>query len=311
MEKIAMTVLVQGSVGQEVRNLQTALNYQLPNAAPRLSVDGIFGPRTKARVVEFQQLFGLKVDGIVGPQTHRALYSFVDLSHQLVIVGQRSDERGLFGIQSGLAVGDNSPPPSVLPPLPRLQLPFPQVLPPIPPILLPPRLELDPRLLAFAHNTKFELEVGQEASFKQDLKTLDKPERELALVGDLKATVWSKSFGTKNLELSAGGGMVVEKRIKPSPQTETTVYVFAKAEVKDILKLGPLDIAKLEAEAQVGGKLGTNEPPDMSVSVGAGPEVEVLGGKLTFGPGAYVEYKTNGTTHTLSAQVKATGTFHF
>ncbi len=168
-----------------------------------------------------------------------------------------------------------------------------------------PRLEIDPRLLLFFRASKFELE----SSFKIDLKS-GTTEREVALVGDLKATVWSKPIG-KNVELSAGGGVVVEKRVKPSPETEASVFVFAKVEVKDVLKLPPLDLAKLQAEAQISVKPGSKEPPDMSVSVGVGPEVEAFGGTVTFAPEGYVEYRTNGSTHTVSGQVKITGTFHF
>jgi alkylation response protein AidB-like acyl-CoA dehydrogenase len=51
--------------------------------------------------------------------------------------------------------------------------------------------------------------------------------------------------------------------------------------------------------------------PDMSVSVTAGPEVEFFDGKVTFGPGGYLEYKTNGKEHTLTPGVKITGTVHF
>ena len=50
-----MTLLVEGSKGQAVRNAQTALNYHLPDALPPLAVDGIFGPKTKARVLQFQK----------------------------------------------------------------------------------------------------------------------------------------------------------------------------------------------------------------------------------------------------------------
>ncbi len=302
-----MVLLIQGSTGPDVKNLQTALNYHLPNAVPPLVVDGIFGSQTRARVVQFQQLNRLKVDGIVGPETQRALLSFVDCTHQVLFVGPRGD----VGTRGRLGVGDGPPPPSPFPfpPLPRLQLPFPRVLPPLPPVLQPPRLEIDPRLLFFFRNSKFELEAGQESSFKLDLKS-GKAEREVALVGDLKATVWSKPIG-KNVELSAGGGVVVEKRVKPSPETEASVFVFAKVEVKDVLKLPPLDLAKLQAEAQISVKPGSKEPPDMSVSVGVGPEVEAFGGKVTFGPGGYVEYRSNGSTHTVSGQVKITGTFHF
>lgn len=305
-----MALLVQGSTGQEVKNLQTALNYHLPNALPLLVVDSLFGPKTRARVMQFQTLHRLKVDGIVGPETHRALYIFVDCSHHLIT--ENRDTQNLLVRSNLRAVGNNPslPSPFLLPPLPRLQLPFPTRLPPLPPILRPPRLELDPRLLLLARITKFELEAGQQTSFKNNLKT-GKVEREVTLLADLKGTVWSKPFFDKRLELSAGGGALVEHRFKPTPDTEASVYVFGKAEVKDILKLGPLDLAKIAAEAQLGGKPGAKEPPDMSVTLSAGMEVEFLNGKVTFGPGGYLEYKTNGQEHTLTPGVKITGAVHF
>lgn len=64
--------LSMGSIGEHVRDLQQALNY-LSLAQPPLVVDGIFGPKTKARVVEFQKEYNLAADGIVGPHTGGAL----------------------------------------------------------------------------------------------------------------------------------------------------------------------------------------------------------------------------------------------
>lgn len=67
-----MSNLSLGSRGPEVQTLQRELNRQLfPN--PRLNVDGIFGPLTRAAVVAFQRQAGLTPDGIVGPRTRAAL----------------------------------------------------------------------------------------------------------------------------------------------------------------------------------------------------------------------------------------------
>lgn len=65
--------LTSGSTGPEVKNLQTRLNQSPPSALPPLTVDGIFGPKTLARVKEYQRQKGLQVDGIVGPKTWGAL----------------------------------------------------------------------------------------------------------------------------------------------------------------------------------------------------------------------------------------------
>jgi len=42
-----------------------------------LKVDGIFGPKTNARVIMFQNQAGLDADGLVGPFTNKALVSAV------------------------------------------------------------------------------------------------------------------------------------------------------------------------------------------------------------------------------------------
>lgn len=53
-------VLKVGSKGEAVRTLQEFL---------KLTVDGIFGPKTEAAVKNYQSKNGLTVDGIVGPRT--------------------------------------------------------------------------------------------------------------------------------------------------------------------------------------------------------------------------------------------------
>ena len=63
-----MPILKLGSVGPAVSDLQKALNL-LPSALVLLGVDGVFGAKTRARVLEFQKLMRLVVDGEVGPKT--------------------------------------------------------------------------------------------------------------------------------------------------------------------------------------------------------------------------------------------------
>ena len=41
---------------------------------PPVSIDGSFGPSTRAAVIDLQNTFGLVADGIVGPVTWQALY---------------------------------------------------------------------------------------------------------------------------------------------------------------------------------------------------------------------------------------------
>jgi peptidoglycan hydrolase-like protein with peptidoglycan-binding domain len=67
-----MAILVkQGSVGEPVKQLQTMLNFVV--GPPLLVVDGIFGPKTRAHTVQFQQQAKLVADAIVGPLTAKAL----------------------------------------------------------------------------------------------------------------------------------------------------------------------------------------------------------------------------------------------
>jgi peptidoglycan hydrolase-like protein with peptidoglycan-binding domain len=68
-----MNILLKtGSSGANVQRVQGLLNF-LGAAQPLLVVDGLFGPMTRAAVVQFQTRSGLVADGIVGPLTSRAL----------------------------------------------------------------------------------------------------------------------------------------------------------------------------------------------------------------------------------------------
>lgn len=62
--KTAQPVLRQGNTGAAVRTLQTKLH---------VTVDGVFGPVTRAAVVRFQSAHRLVADGVVGPLTWAAL----------------------------------------------------------------------------------------------------------------------------------------------------------------------------------------------------------------------------------------------
>src|SRR5262249_14974800 len=59
--------------GDDVAELQSAINAAEPVPDPSLVVDGVFGPLTEAAVVAFQSANGLVPDGIVGPHTRAAL----------------------------------------------------------------------------------------------------------------------------------------------------------------------------------------------------------------------------------------------
>jgi hypothetical protein len=64
-----MADLSIGATGPDVSRNQYALNRAGNSGLPQLSLDGLFGPRTQARVMEFQRHNGLTPDGIIGKLT--------------------------------------------------------------------------------------------------------------------------------------------------------------------------------------------------------------------------------------------------
>lgn len=110
-----MQTLRLGSKGSDVMAVQEALNARMtpPNntltrpALDALVVDGDFGSRTKAMVVEFQRLNGLVYDGIVGKDTSFLLLPFIAFSGVLrghgLIVGRGSPNVQVAPSVAGLA----------------------------------------------------------------------------------------------------------------------------------------------------------------------------------------------------------------
>ncbi len=84
-----------GSSGPSVVVIQVSLNRISQNypAIPKIAtVDGIFGARTQATVIAYQQIFGLTADGIVGPSTWYSivrLYTAVTRLSELRSQGQQ------------------------------------------------------------------------------------------------------------------------------------------------------------------------------------------------------------------------------
>lgn len=69
-----MTPVFAGSSSSpDVLQIQRALNKTGGSSLPKLAEDGVSGPKTQARTIEFQRSRGLTPDGIVGPKTRAAL----------------------------------------------------------------------------------------------------------------------------------------------------------------------------------------------------------------------------------------------
>src|SRR2546429_2564638 len=101
----------QGSKGADVRAVQDVLNFHIRRLAP-LVVDGDFGPKTHARVVEFQKANQLKVDGLVGPQTLGKLFEEEQMPFALTLVPQLKLTLPPFGQPR-----QRLQPPQLIPPL--------------------------------------------------------------------------------------------------------------------------------------------------------------------------------------------------
>lgn len=105
------TPVRRGSTGPNVVVIQVALNRISQNypAIPKIpAVDGIFGSRTEAAVIAFQQIFGLTADGIVGPGTW---YEIVRLYTGVTALSElRSQGQQFYAINwsppGGLEIGD-------------------------------------------------------------------------------------------------------------------------------------------------------------------------------------------------------------
>ena len=89
-------LLKRGSRGKAVEDVQRRLG--------RLTIDGIYGPKTEARVKSFQAAFGLAIDGIVGPQTWKALFTDPPYPGHLLKRGSRGSAVRKVQWKLGIAV---------------------------------------------------------------------------------------------------------------------------------------------------------------------------------------------------------------
>lgn len=81
-----METLQLGSRAIPVKLLQRLLNKK--GAAPRLTEDGAFGPKTRAALVAFQARERIAQDGVAGPATWGRLGLSIDITHPVRLFPQ-------------------------------------------------------------------------------------------------------------------------------------------------------------------------------------------------------------------------------
>ncbi|MFN7985938.1 MAG: peptidoglycan-binding domain-containing protein [Thermoanaerobaculia bacterium] len=104
-----------GAIGAAVTELQNTLN-QLPSKLAQLTTDGVFGQKTRGRVLEFQGDNGLDADGVVGPITWEKLLAFVAALAEvpqtnnlgrIAVVAVAKAEASLPGVAAKLPAGQD------------------------------------------------------------------------------------------------------------------------------------------------------------------------------------------------------------
>jgi peptidoglycan hydrolase-like protein with peptidoglycan-binding domain len=125
-------LLCQGMTGSDVRALQDVLNFHIRRGQP-LRVDGVFGPKTQARVLEFQKVNGLKADGLVGPKTNDQLFEVTEVPLPILLMDRSQLDRRKRPRNPPPQVGASQnfgiQPPRLIPPL---HWPGPPATPPFP-----------------------------------------------------------------------------------------------------------------------------------------------------------------------------------
>ncbi|MBZ5620255.1 MAG: peptidoglycan-binding protein [Acidobacteriia bacterium] len=108
--------LSQGSSGTDVSELQAGLNFHMRRPTIPLVPDGIFGPKTEARLREFQAKAKISVDGIAGERTFGKLYQVADgvtevnLRRRVTSIASPNFSPGLISQQFGPTNPDFIPP---------------------------------------------------------------------------------------------------------------------------------------------------------------------------------------------------------
>ena len=97
----AWPVLRQGSNSSWPKVTVRSLQYLLNARGAKLTVDGVFGAKTKAAVVSFQRAHHLTADGVAGGTTWRALLVTVKLGSTGPAVRAVQDQANFRNLRNG------------------------------------------------------------------------------------------------------------------------------------------------------------------------------------------------------------------
>jgi peptidoglycan hydrolase-like protein with peptidoglycan-binding domain len=256
--------LRKGMSGPDVVQLHAALNWHLPPPSDQLPVTGsgadTFGPRTEAKVIEFQKLLGLDPDGVVGKDTRPLIFSAHDVN--LAIYRHISPDAGVPQLVPGLR-----PFPGLLQPFPGLQRAMPVPLPmmpgKIPPMNIPPpKLHLD--------NIKLQA---------QDQQTILSVHSFSSLVVAVNATLLTRQKGP-HLELSFGPQVAFN-----TTQNDSRVdgSVVAQVSAADLVGSDDPRHFSLALFSQATAQISLSQEGPLTGQFGAGAQVQftILKDRLT------------------------------
>jgi peptidoglycan hydrolase-like protein with peptidoglycan-binding domain len=297
-----MKLLKKGCVGQDVKSLQAVLNFHMLDAPNPLIVDGIFGPKTKKRTLEFQEEFKLDTDGIVGDLTGAALGTFVESQQHLLIV--RTPRYESPGLEGAAPSAPATPPMNVMLP-PKLH-PYPE----------DPTRTPDNLFIHFTNHLELGIEGSLEVNITHPLKSKShKNEINGFAVANMTA-LWSRKVKDR-VSFGLGMGVLHERLLQKERESETKAYLFYRMQLKTFeLEWGSGNAfgAPLRVEVQFTPKLMDvyERHRAFCATANFGPELSFLHDRIAIGLGGIGRYCFDGhKQHTLSGIFGASASFRF
>lgn len=259
--------LLIGMSGQDVADLQAALNYHLPPPSPPhtlpgperppLKTDGVFGIKTDARLREFQSLNQLVVDGKAGPIT-TPLFTKTKQVTVRIPLSPRDETPVAQNVASFRPVGGGASPLTQIPGL------FAQVAPASPPAgqskpLIAP-VQLQNRQVQLGGNLTLSPIVGPGAQAK-------------ALFLSVQWS-WVERRDGRHLELALGTQLATALTNETFGLT-SSAQSFAGVTVADILAIDKANLHLFSPSAQISYQANVLSGVLKSMSVGASVQNQI------------------------------------